>query len=270
MNTTRKIIISIFIGLFFISSYAQELKTKKISNDFYSEIFTIDKESKIKNGAYVKISLKNKDTLISGTYRDGIKTGIWKFNDADGQPWISYDYNKKILDKVSGQLSNTDSFLIKKDDAFILEKVDCPPVYLGFKNEFGDFSFNFHIPVEIMQEGTSIFSIASFIVDKSGKMKDFEIVVPSTDELNIRIQNAFKKIDGEWTSAVFRGQPVESMVFVVFDIKHKDAAVSTIPKVSNAIIVKMEYYGVTYKKSSTVVSSPSSVYRSPVSTIRKY
>ncbi|MCX6238605.1 MAG: hypothetical protein NTY07_13765 [Bacteroidia bacterium] len=80
MDAPRKIIISILITLFFLPSFAQELKTRRISTGNYLEIFTIDKSSKLKNGGYLKIEKKTKDTLISGTFHDDIKSGVWKYN----------------------------------------------------------------------------------------------------------------------------------------------------------------------------------------------
>ena len=73
--------------------------------------------------------------MISGTFHDGLKTGTWKYNSIGAQPWITYDYDKKNLTRIPDQISKVDSFMIRKGDVFVLEKVDSPPVYIGFKDD---------------------------------------------------------------------------------------------------------------------------------------
>ena len=254
MNTARKIILSSLIAFFFLPSHAQELKTKKILTGNCQEIFTIDKKSKLKNGEYLKLDIKSRDTLVSGTFRDNQKTGTWKYNGKGSKPWIAYDYDKKMLNPISAEISKIDSFMIKKDNVFVSEKVDAPPVYLGFKDELKNtLGMYVKVPITIMTGQLSVISIASFIVDKNGKMKDFEIAQTLSDEVDNNIRNALKKLDGEWVPAIYKGQSVESIVFVVFEIKNKEAP-SGMPKISNAIEVQFNYFGVTRTVTKKVVS----------------
>jgi len=254
MSTAQKIILSSLIAFFFLPSFAQEMKTKKISTEKYLELFTVDKDSKLKNGAYLKIDRNTKDTLISGEYRNDLKIGIWKYNRRGAQPWIAYDYDKNKITQISEQISKIDSFMIKKDDVFVFEKVDAPPVYLGFKDELKKtFEMNVKIPVTIITGQLSVVSIASFTVDKNGKTKDLEIAQTLSDEVDSNIRNALKKLEGEWSPAIYNGQPAESIVFVVFEIKNKEAP-SVMPKIANAIEVRLNYFGVTRIVTKTVVS----------------
>jgi len=254
MNTARKFILSSLIAFFFLPSYAQELKTKKILTGNFQEIFTIDKKSKLKNGEYLKLDIKSRDTLVSGTFRDDQKTGTWKYNGKESKPWITYDYDKKILNPISEEITEIDSFMIKKDNVFVSEKVDAPPVYLGFKDELKNtFAMNVKIPVTIMTGQLSVVSIASFTVGKNGKMKDFEVAQTLSDEVDSNIRNVLKKLDGEWVPAIYKGQPVESIVFVVFEIKNKEAP-SVMPMILNAIEVRLNYFGVKRTVTTRVVS----------------
>jgi len=255
MNPAQKIILSSLIAFFFLPSFAQELKTKKISTENYIELFTVEKNSKLKDGAYLKIDRNTKDTLISGNYRNDLKVGIWKYNSTGAQPWIAYDYDKNKIIQISDQLSKIDSFMIKKDDVFVFEKVDAPPVYLGFKDELKNtLGMSVKVPITIMTGQLSVISIASFTVDKNGKMKDFEIAQTLSDEVDSNIRSALKKLDGEWSPAVYNGQPVESIVFVVFEIKSREAP-SGMPKISNAIEVQFNYFGVTRTVTTKVVKA---------------
>ena len=254
MNPAQKIILSSLIAFFFLPSYAQEMKTKKILTGNCQEIFTIDKKSKLKNGEYLKLDIKSRDTLVSGTFRDDLKTGVWKYNCKASKPWITYDYDKKILNPISEEITEIDSFMIKKDNVFVSEKVDAPPVYLGYKDELKNtLGMYVKVPITIMTGQLSVISIASFTVDKNGKMKDFEIAQTLSDEVDNNIRNAFKKLDGEWTPAFYNGQPVESIIFVVFEIKPKEAP-SAMPKISNAIELQFNYFGVTRTVTKRVVS----------------
>jgi len=162
------------------------------------------------------------------------------------KPWITYDYDKKNLTRIANQINKIDSFVIRKDNSFTMEKVDAPPVYLGFKDELKNIiSMNFRIPMEIIKNGLSVNSIASFTVDKNGKMAEFQIEKTLSKEVDTNIFYALKKIEGEWSPAIFNGQPVDSQVFIVFDIK-PEGATSTIPKIPNAIVIPFKYYGVTW------------------------
>ncbi|MCX6238602.1 MAG: energy transducer TonB [Bacteroidia bacterium] len=244
MNKSPKIITTILIVLFFLPSFAQELKTKKVATDIYLEIFTIDKKNKLKNGEYFKIDTKSRDTLISGTFRDDIKSGVWKYNIRGTKAWITYDYDKKLLIPTPDQIIKIDSFVIRKGDAFEFEKVDSPPLYIGYKNEVQNILvMNFRPPQQIFQEGLSVTSVASFVVDKNGKMKGFQIVKMSSSDVSAAAFAAFKKIDGDWSPAIFNGQPVDSQVFIIFDIMLNGAS-STIPKIPNAIRVRLQYEGI--------------------------
>lgn len=254
MNSAKKIILSSLIAFFFLPSHAQEMKTKKILTGNCQEIFTIDKKSKLKNGEYLKLDIKSRDTLVSGTFRDDLRTGVWKFNCKASKPWITYDYDKKIINPISAEITEIDSFMIKKDNVFVSEKVDAPPFYLGFKDELKNTIIsNVKIPVTIMTGQLSVISIASFTVDKNGKMKDLEIAQTLSDEVDNNIKNSFKKLEGEWSPAIYNGQPVESIVFVVFEIKGREAP-SAMPKIANAIEVQLNYFGVTRTVSTKVVT----------------
>jgi len=260
MNTTRKIILSSLIAIFFLQSYAQELKTKKIFTGNFQEIFAIDKKSKLKNGEYLKLDIKSRDTLVSGSFRDDQKTGTWKYNGKGSKPWITYDYDKKMLNPISAEITKVDSFMIRIDDTFVSEKVDLPPLYIGYKDEIRIIMVNnFKIPVDILVHGLSDTSVASFVVDKNGKMTDFKIYKMKYKEVSANILSAYKKIEGEWMPAIIKGQPVDSQIFMILDIK-PNGTPSTMPKISNSLDIVVKYYGV--EKGPIEVRSTSSPYSS--------
>jgi len=245
MNTARKIILSSLIALFFLPSHAQELKTKKILTGNCLEIFTIDKKSKLRNGEYLEIDKNSRDTLISGAFRNDFKTGTWKYNGKASKPWFTYDYDKKMLNRIPEEITNIDSFLIRKDGNFVFEKVDSPPLYIGYKDEVRNIiAIHFKVPVDIIINGLSDHSVASFVVDKNGEMTDFRIEKMQFKDVATNIFNAYKKIEGEWSPAIFKGQPVDSQIFLVIDISPPGLSSRTIPKIPNSLDVVINYMSV--------------------------
>ena len=107
------------------------MKTKTRITDDFIETFTFNKESKMKNGDYLKINVDTKDTLISGVYQDDLRKGIWKYYSIGNKPWIVYDYENKSFNLLPSEIVKMDSFLIRKDTSFVDEKVDAPLFILG-------------------------------------------------------------------------------------------------------------------------------------------
>ena len=121
--------------IFYLTGFSQELELKKVITPNFREIFTVDKTTQLESGNYLKIDKKSKDTLISGTYINGVKSGIWRYFSKDNHLWMSYNFDLKAFVLIPEEISKIDSFAIKNGDSFSYEKVDFPPVYLGFKNE---------------------------------------------------------------------------------------------------------------------------------------
>lgn len=61
--------------ILYLTGFSQELETKKVTTANFKEIFTVNKSTKLESGNYLKIDRQNKDTLISGTYTNGVKSG---------------------------------------------------------------------------------------------------------------------------------------------------------------------------------------------------
>jgi len=235
--------LSSLIVFFILQSYAQELKTKRVLTGNYQEIFTVDKKSKLKNGDYLKLDVKSRDTLVSGTFQDDLKTGVWKYNGKESKPWITYDYDKKMLNLISDEITKIDSFLIRKDGTFVSEKVDLPPLYIGFKDEVRNIlASNIKIPIDIIVSGLSDNLVASFVVDKNGKMAEFRIEKMQMKEVYTNLLSAYKKIEGEWSPAIFKGQPVDSKIFLVININPTSLSSTTMPGIPNSLVVTVNYF----------------------------
>ncbi|MEI6143384.1 MAG: hypothetical protein WCP85_29170 [Mariniphaga sp.] len=246
-----KIIYFVLILLLSLNGYSQELKSKKLVTNQFIETFTVDKKSKLKNGNYVKISAITKDTLATGNYRDDLKTGIWKYYRKGNAPWIIYDYENKAIKQLPTEITKVDSFLIWKDNAFVREKVDSPPVYVGFEKEVQTtIAINTKLPVDVLVNGLLGKTLVSFIIDKTGKMNGFRVEASFHKDLNPEVLNACKLIDGIWQPAKVNGQPVDSKLFVIIDVVPPNVP-SQYQDTPNIMLVQISYFGV--KRTSTQV-----------------
>ena len=232
-----------------VNCFSQELKTKKVVSNQFAEIFTVDKKSKLRNGNYLKINALTKDTLISGIYRDDLKSGIWKYYSKGNAPWIVYDYENNAIKLLPTEIAKVDSFLIWKDNTFVREKVDSPPVYIGFDKEVQTtIAANTKLPVDVLVNGLLGKTLVSFIIDKAGKMNGFRVEASFHKDLNPEVLNACKLIDGTWLPAKVNGQPVDSKLFVIVDVVPPNVP-SQYQDTPNVMLVQISYFGV--KRTST-------------------
>lgn len=208
---------------FFLNGYSQELKIIKKNSPDYSEIYSVDKKTKRKDGAYLKLNKLTKDTLVSGNYSNNIKSGLWKYYDKSKNIYLTYNFENKYLNRLSPKISETDSFFIKKDSLFVLEKVDSPPIYLGYKDEFRiTLSDNLILPVEIIENKITGFCVCTFVVDEQGKMKDIQIEKSLNKKFGKNIIQTLEAINGDWIPAYLNGKPIESKMYLFFEVSQND------------------------------------------------
>jgi len=236
--------------IFYLTGFSQELETKKVTTAKFKEIFTVNKSTKVESGNYLKIDRQNKDTLISGTYTNGVKSGTWRYFSNGNHLWMSYNFDRKAFELIPEEINKIDSFTVRKGDSFSYEKIDFPPVYIGFKNEVERILIaNFSIPKVIMEKHLSGISIATFVVDKNGKIKEFRREQVMYNEVFPQMEKALTLIDGDWSPAIVNGEPVDSQIVMVYDItpSGNKFLFQDNPK---AIVVHFQYIGVTETKRS--------------------
>lgn len=216
----------IFIFLIFVSfsAYNQTIEARKISSASFKEYYSIDKSTNLKCGKYLKLDKKTKDTLISGEYKNDQRIGVWKYFSSENKLWMGYNFDKKLFELMPDEISKIDSFWVQNGNTFAFKKVDTPPVYLGSNKEIEKIiSANFILPTEVIMQQKWGASIATFIVDKNGKMKDFHGDVVTSKEVLRFMATVFKLIDGDWLPAIMDGKPVDSQIALVYDIMPVEA-----------------------------------------------
>lgn len=212
----------LFIALIFVSvsAYNQTLELKKVSTAGFKEYYFIDESTNLKCGKYLKLDKQTKDTLVSGEYKSDQKTGIWKYYADENNLWMAYDFDKKSIELMPEEISKVDSFWVQIGNSFTFKKVDVSPVYLGSKREIEKIiRANFILPTEVIMQQKWGISIATFIVDENGKMKDFHSDVVTSKEVLTQMEKAFKIIDGVWLPAIMDGKPVDSQIALIYDIR---------------------------------------------------
>ncbi len=236
---------SILFLLLSSSILAQNLKTKTEKSDFYKYVYTINKETNLKHGAYCEINKTTKDTTTTGFYDNGIKVGRWNFY-KNNNLYFSYNYNTKKLEHIDSTLLKPDFYLIREsNNDFTLEKVDTPPILLAKPNEIElTISQNLRLNPEILENNLFGISIISFVINKEGKMQ--ELVIENVIEKNLgkNITKILENTHWQWIPATYKGKPADSKFFIKLDIGDNTIApVKTLEK-PYLIGIVIRYYGI--------------------------
>lgn len=238
-------------------AHGQEFKTKKFTGQFFTEVFQVEKKSKQKHGTYLKIQNLNKDTIIRGQYLNDSMIGVWTYFDAKNQPYMKYDYSIDSCLWISELVNKPDTFPIRISNDFEFAKLNRPPLYIGFSKE-PEISFinSIRIPLDVMENGKSLLFIASFVINTAG-----EIIEVNTDEIeNPQIRSAvkmtFQKNKWKYLPGLLDGKPVDTKLFLAFDIGpagHKQK----IPTKAYVTKIDIQYFGIKRVVTKTVVSTSS-------------
>lgn len=216
-----KYLLLMFAG-FLIShqAYSQNLKAKKKTGLFVKEFYQIDKKSKQKEGFYYKISTRTKDTLVIGNYLNDEKTGLWTYNKMNGEKYIEYNYNSKTITTLYSEALESDSTYVLRDNEFILDKVDYPQIYLGFEGEAPfHIARSIKLPLEIVKNGITGRSIATFVVDENGKIRDLKIELSLSKEFDKKILAEINNLTGDWIPASKDGKAISSKIILTLDVQ---------------------------------------------------
>ncbi|RXQ95708.1 hypothetical protein EO244_07550 [Ancylomarina salipaludis] len=216
--------------LFTHQAYSQNLKTKKKKNQFTQEIYQIDKKSKAKNGFYYKISTISKDTLVIGNYLNDRKIGLWTYNKMNGEKYIEFNYETKTIASFYGSELKSDSTYILHGNKFVLDKVDHPQIYLGYENEALTYIVrNIKLPLEIVKNGVTGRSVASFVVDENGKIRDQKIEFSLNKEFDKKILDVISKLAGDWIPATKDDKAFSSKIILSLDVQSISHSSGRIP-----------------------------------------
>jgi hypothetical protein len=230
-NISHRVSLTIILFAFSHLIFSQELKQKEVKNaDGFIEIYSFNKKTKQKEGKYIKIEKLTNDTIVKGFYNNGIRCGIWNYlwiiDSNNERIYLKYNFNENIFVEIPDYYRSIDSFYIRNEAEVILSKVDIPPIHLGYCNEIETLlQKNVIIPGELLMRRVSGVTIASFIIDKTGHLKNAKIEksidITNSREMNFSLLNAIEKLDdGNGISSKVNSIPVDSQFYILFYISH--------------------------------------------------
>lgn len=253
-----KIVLIFLICLFCLPVLAQKSnrKLKEIKDQYSTCKYTIEKKSKLKEGEFLRIKNNTKDTLVIGQYASDQKIGVWKYRRPGNKDYISFNHDNQSVEYLDPSITKIDSFLIKEntDGLYLLNKVDSPPIYLGFKGEINTImQRNLTLTPEECQRGIKGFTTASFVIDSTGRISEIMIVKSLGKSIDRMVVNAIKMIDGQWIPAKVNHVPKNAQMEVLFSI-HGPGNYPKLKEKPYQIIRDFSYFGVqrTYSTSRIV------------------
>ena len=246
----QKTNISILLAFIICTSvWSQELKKKKNAAFYYHEKYTIDKKTKKKHGAYVRIADASKDTLAKGNFNQGSKTGKWSYYSKKNILYLIYDYEQKKFFHKAHRFIDGDSVQIKFKNIYKVDKVQETAIYLGDQNEIvNTLNISFQPPKTAFENNISGMVMASFDINKMGEMENFKIETSYDKKLEKPARESLEKFKHDWVPALINGKPVTSKMYVLFNINFVTPT-SVEPKKlasnkSDMIIVNFTYLGI--------------------------
>ena len=231
------LIMKIWITLFFISLLSvkgQELKkiTKKHEPCHCNkeEYYVLANQKKVKQGSYKMFAdgivieegfynNNKKDStwtsyspnyiiLSTGTYKNDLRIGNWKFYTNTGELEQEYNYTTK---KVHFFKPNPKEISYKviagKDTTY--ELLDRPPLVIGGQdNHLEVIVKNIRYPIEAMKKNIADKIYVRFTIDEEGKTSDFSTIKKGDKSLDAEAIRVVKLIDN-WLPALKGNQPVK-------------------------------------------------------------
>lgn len=246
-----KIVITLFFFLLVqIGVFGQKLKQKHDDNGVVKINYTIDRKTGLYYGPYSKILNETKDTLVTGEYFEGLKSGIWKLFDEKGNLVVLYDFDRQKLMDKGPAFPVIDSIPVFDGVDYPVQKVNSPAFFLGSDAELRALvESNMRFPVSLLQSNIFGQWVATFIIDINGNIKDTKIEHSASEFLNEEILFGLEMIPFMWIPASKDGRPVESKVYYMFEVMMKEGQESEYSTLKNIPYFKYHpiYLALTYR-----------------------
>ena len=240
----KKILLSLCV-MCCLTTSAQEIKAKKITNRDYTEYFAINKKTSQNHGPYLRLNNATPDTLMKGAYENGERAGEWSFYDKRGKLYFKYDYGSKAVTYLSDTIKAVDKFYIKTDSVFEYTTVDRPPLYLSNEVDIFRTFFNIRLPIAIQDKNIKGRSIATFEIDTLGNVANIKIEQSLHLELDKYIVENIGKLDTGWLPAIKDGTPVTARYILIINVLQVGDKVPKEQKLPFIFVVTLNYYSET-------------------------
>ncbi|MDP4272103.1 MAG: hypothetical protein Q8909_18570, partial [Bacteroidota bacterium] len=100
------------LSIYFCNAQDKDFKTKVTKDRDIATTVTINKQTKQKEGLYLKVDMNTGDTLVSGQYSNDKKSGKWRFADKK-DIYFEYDFTENRISRTSASIQAVDTFIIK-------------------------------------------------------------------------------------------------------------------------------------------------------------
>ena len=196
----------ILILLIFVPTMLFAQKTQKVTDKKTKETFYVLKsDKKTRHGEYKKFGYNK--LIIKGSYKLGVKEGIWECYDYNGQLTLKYDYTKNelVFYKINDRVKDKKYRVIENGNK-IDTTLSRPPIFLG-DDYFIISELNY--PTIAQEHGKSGKVVVLFDIDKFGKTSNYRVEIPigyGMDEEAVRV---IKLTQDDWLPGLLNGQPVD-------------------------------------------------------------
>jgi hypothetical protein len=219
----------IIVIMFACFSHSQTIIRKKNTTAFYTDHFSVNKNTLQKHGQFIRMSNLKSDTLISGLYDNDKRIGRWRFFDITGNLQLQYDYDNNTFTHIADTIKNIKKFSIRTDSTFRFTNVDRPPLYLSDTEDlYRTIATGFVLPAIISKKKITGRSVASFEIDDNGKLSNIEINQTLHPELDKAIISVIEKLENNWQPAIKNGKPIVTCFLVVVNVLRSNEPVPQI------------------------------------------
>ena len=240
----KKILLSLCV-MCCLTTFAQEIKAKKITKGDYTEYFAIKKKTSQNHGPYLRLNNATPDTLMKGAYENGERAGEWSFYDKRGKLYFKYDYGNKAVTYLSDTIKAVDKFYIKTDSVFEYTTVDRPPLYLSNEVDIFRAMTSIGLPMAIPNKSLKGKSIATFEIDTQGNVANIKIKQSLHRGFDKDIVEVIRKLNTGWLPAIKDGAPVVAGYVLVINVLPSGEEVPKIQELPFMFVVTLNYYSET-------------------------
>lgn len=237
----KKILLSLCV-MCCLTTFAQEIKVKKITKGDYTEYFAINKKTSQNHGPYLRLNNATPDTLMKGAYENGERAGEWSFYDKRGKLYFQYDYGNKAVTYLSDTIKAVDKFYIKTDSVFEYTTVDRPPLYLSNDVDVFRTFCNMRLPIAIHEKNIKGRSVATFEIDTKGNVANINIKQSLHREFDKEIVETIGKLDTGWLPAIKDGALVVAGYILVINVLPMGEKAPKIQELPFMFALTMNYY----------------------------
>ncbi len=220
----KTVILTMFLSVVLVA-YTQNSKTVKKNGVSITEYYLVDKKTKLKDGLYVRINERTKDTLAVGNYANDIKSGNWRYFSAAGMPYITYNYSTDSIHFLSDAITSVRQFIVKTDTTFILTDVDRAPVYTGdFQEVYRTLAENISVPRSIAENNKTGNCFYTITISKDGRIVDITTKKSLSKDIDKQVAASFAMLHNNWLPALCNGKAVDAQINLLVNISNNNQA----------------------------------------------